>query len=121
VARLIHGPSVYICNECVGLTVEILAEYERTTFVEVLSKDINSAVIRTPGRSYPALVIQRDSFGVLHERAKTVLEGIRACNCDNSKVVDDCEELFELLDARKRHYEETLHARGVTSSPQPGV
>ena len=80
--------------------------------VEAYSEDTNAWVIRTPGRKFPALVIQGDSFSILFSRAHGVLERARACQCEDPQLVDDAEELCELLWGQLRHYEETLRANG---------
>jgi hypothetical protein len=80
--------------------------------VETYSQGVNGWVVRTPGRKFPALVIQGDSFGILFSRARSVLEGARACECEDPELVDDAEELCELLWNSLRHYEETLQANG---------
>jgi hypothetical protein len=80
--------------------------------VEAYSQATNAWVIRTPGRKYPALVIQGDSFSILFGRARSVLERARTCECEDPELVAEAEELCELLWNNLHHYEDTLRANG---------
>ncbi|SRR6266516_4683356 len=80
--------------------------------VEIYSKDTNAWVIRTPGRNFPALVIQGDSFSILFSAAQSVLERARACRCEDQELVGEVEELRDQLWSHLSHYEDTLRANG---------
>jgi len=80
--------------------------------VEAYSQETNAWVIRTPGRQYPALVIQGDSFSILFSTAQSILERGRACKCKDNELLEEAEELRDLLWNQLRHYEETLQATG---------
>ena len=80
--------------------------------VETYSEDTNAWIVRTPGRKYPALVIQGDSFSILFTAAQSVLERARACQCKDHELVEEAEELRDLLWNRLSHYEQTLRESG---------
>ena len=80
--------------------------------VEAYSQDTNGWIVRTPGRKFPALVIQGDSLSALFVKARAVLERARDKSNDQ-ELIDDSEELCDLLWSRLRHYEETLRANGI--------
>jgi len=80
--------------------------------VETYSQATNAWVVRTPGRKFPALVVQGDSFSTLFSRARCVLERARACKCEDPELLGEAQELCQLLWNSLRHYEETLHTNG---------
>ncbi|HEX9582150.1 MAG TPA: ATP-dependent Clp protease ATP-binding subunit ClpX [Gemmatimonadales bacterium] len=63
VRKFISGPSVYICNECIALCNEILAEDEEREVAEAITQ------IPTPGEIKDVL----DQYVIGQERAKKVL------------------------------------------------
>jgi ATP-dependent Clp protease ATP-binding subunit ClpX len=63
VRKFISGPSVYICNECIALCNEILAEDEEREVAEAITQ------IPTPGEIKDVL----DQYVIGQERAKRVL------------------------------------------------
>jgi hypothetical protein len=79
--------------------------------VEVLSRKTNAWVIRTPGRQYPALVIQGDSFSALFALAQAIADRARA-NGDDALVMDAV-ELRDLVWGRLQQYEEVLQQHGI--------
>jgi hypothetical protein len=81
--------------------------------VEVFSSDTNHWVIRTPGRAFPAVVVQGDSLSILARRAEEILHGLRAISSIDSEVVDHAEMLCDLLQERLDHYEAVLHKHGI--------
>ena len=83
-----------------------------TQEVEVYSRQINAWIVRTPGRQFPALVVQGDSFHQLFVYAQSVYERTR--NSADRELRDDAERLRDILWNRLRHYEDTLHAAGFT-------
>ena len=82
--------------------------------VEVFSQDVNAWVIRTPGRHFPAAVIQGDTLSSLYALAESVLARARSCGCADEELAGEAEELRDRLWGRIRHYEETLRASGFT-------
>ena len=78
--------------------------------VETYSQATNAWVIRTPGRKFPALVIQGDSLSILFTQARSVLERAHACRCDDPELIGDAQALCDSLWGSLRHYEETLRA-----------
>ena len=79
--------------------------------VEAYSQAVNAWVVRTPGRQFPALVVQGDSFSHLFALAQSILDRAREARCDD-ELVDDAEELRDSLWDRLQHYEETLRIGG---------
>jgi ATP-dependent Clp protease ATP-binding subunit ClpX len=63
VRKFISGPSVYICNECIALCNEILAEDEEREVAEAITQ------VPTPGEIKDVL----DQYVVGQERAKRIL------------------------------------------------
>ena len=80
--------------------------------VESYSENANAGIIRTPGRQFPAHVVQGDSFSHFFALAQSVLERARACDCADEELRDEAEELRDLLWGRMQHYEDTLRAAG---------
>jgi ATP-dependent Clp protease ATP-binding subunit ClpX len=64
VKKLIAGPTVYICNECVELCNEILAEE-----MESLSQQLSSPALPTPVEIHKVL----DEYVIAQEKAKKIL------------------------------------------------
>ena len=80
--------------------------------VEAFSQDVNSWVVRTPGRQYPAVVVQGDSLSVLFSLAQSVLERAQTCACNDEKLVGEAEELRDQLWGRLQQYEAVLREHG---------
>lgn len=80
--------------------------------VESFSQATNAWVVRTPGRHFPALVIQGDSFSDLFARAQSLLDGLRAASPAQPQLVQYAEELRDLLWRRVQHYETVLRENG---------
>ena len=81
--------------------------------VEVFSNATNHWIIRTPGRAFPAMVIQGDSFSILVRGAERLLHGVRAVSSPDSELVDQAEMVCELLQERLKDYEAVLHQHGI--------
>jgi putative ribosome biogenesis GTPase RsgA len=81
--------------------------------VEAFSQATNTWIIRTPGRQFPAAVIQGDSLSQLFALAQSILERTRACGCDDEELAAEAEELRDQLWGRLEQYETTLHAAGL--------
>jgi hypothetical protein len=82
--------------------------------VEAYSQAVNAWIIRTPGRQFPAHVVQGDSFSQLFGRAQSILERARACQCEDKELVAEAEELRDMLWGRIQHYETVLREAGFT-------
>jgi hypothetical protein len=76
--------------------------------IQVYSQAVNAWVIQTPGRRFPAHVIQGDSFNSLLSLAESVLQRARDCGCSDEELVGEAEELTDLLRSRQQHYEAIL-------------
>lgn len=83
-----------------------------TEQVEVYSRAVNAWVVRTPGRQFPALVVQGDSFHQLFALAHDICE--HAQRVTEPELRETAEELRDILWTRLLHYEEALHAAGFT-------
>jgi hypothetical protein len=81
--------------------------------VESLSKSLNAWVIRTPGREFPALVVQGDAYSQLLGLAQSILDRARAERAINKELIDEAEELRDMLRGRLEHYELTLRDHGL--------
>ena len=80
--------------------------------VESYAQDVNAWVVRTPGRKFPALVVQGDSFNGVFGLAQSILDRARSCSCPDKELVGEAEELRDQLWARLTHYEDVLRASG---------
>jgi hypothetical protein len=78
--------------------------------IESFSSSTNAAVIRLPGRKFPALVLQGDSLKILMDEAHEVARLSRRTNI--SELVDAADHLAQLLGEYLRHYEEALKKHG---------
>jgi hypothetical protein len=81
--------------------------------VESFSQATNAWVIRTPGRQFPAAVVQGDSLSILFNLAQSVLERARACSCADEELEGEAEELRDQLWGRLQQYEGVLHEHGI--------
>jgi hypothetical protein len=70
--------------------------------VDCLSEQINAAVVRMPGRTYPGVVIQGDTLQSLCELGAEALES-----------ADARKDLLEKLLAFRDHYESVLVSHGM--------
>jgi uncharacterized protein DUF6959 len=85
---------------------------DRATQLEMWSEQVNSAVVRVPGRRFPGVVIQGDSLSILFDLAMYVTEHLpRSADPELSGAA---EELAEKLFHHVRNYESVLGARGVS-------
>ena len=78
--------------------------------VEIYSRATNAWIVRTPGRQYPAMVVQGDSFNHLVALAESI--ATRARDCADAELMQDAEELRELLSNRLAHYVGVLREYG---------
>jgi putative ribosome biogenesis GTPase RsgA len=90
-----------------------------TAEVKVFSTDSNAWIVQTPGRAYPALVVQGDTFASFCHMAESILERARSCDCSDPELVDEADELVELLRARLNHYETVLEQAGFERPLNP--
>lgn len=93
--------------------------------VEQYSDAVNAVILRTPGRSFPGMVIQGDSLRILLRKAERGIESFAAGNMEEGR--DYLLEITEDLKDRLIHYEEVLKAHGFdlpysgAVSPQDSV
>ena len=80
--------------------------------VEVYTRDTNAWVVRTPGRQYPALVVQGDTFSSFVSLARSVAERAHACGCADAELAEEADELRDLLAGRLTHYATVLGEYG---------
>jgi hypothetical protein len=81
--------------------------------VEVFEQAVNAWIVRTPGRKYPAVVVQGDSLNQLFGLAQAVLEGVRADPSRREELLEDATALRDQLWSLLRAYEETLSEYGL--------
>ncbi len=80
--------------------------------VECFAQGSNALIVRTPGRRFPAVVVQGDSLHNLFVLAQSVAQQVRSGTVSES-LQEDAEELRDLLWDRLHLYEETLRAHGL--------
>jgi hypothetical protein len=85
---------------------------DRATQLEMWSGEVNSAVVRVPGRRFPGVVIQGDSLSILFDLAMFVTEHLPRST--DPELCDAAEELAEKLFHHVKNYESVLGARGVS-------
>jgi hypothetical protein len=84
---------------------------DRATELEVWSTQVNSSVVRVPGRRFPGVVIQGDSLSILFDLSMDLVDGFS--KTADSELTSAAEELAEKLFAHVKSYESVLEARGV--------
>ena len=85
-----------------------MTQHAERVEVEAFCQDTNYWVVRTPGRNYPAMVVQGDSFSQLFGLAQSILDRARACSCADAELVEEAGELRDMLWGRLHHYESIL-------------
>lgn len=83
----------------------------KTVEVEVFCEETNAWIVRTPGRKFPAVVIQGDSFSVLFSSAQEVVEQARRIG--SPALIEEAEELRNQLWAHLYRYEQVLEQHGL--------
>lgn len=78
--------------------------------VESFSETSNSAVIRLPGRNFPAIAIQGDSLKILSDCAGDLARLSRGS--DLPELQSAVSELTDILNGYQRAYEDALRAHG---------
>ncbi|MFP2928003.1 DUF6959 family protein [Pyxidicoccus sp. 3LG] len=63
--------------------------------VEILSRDVNAAVVRMPGRRYPGVALQGDSLKILIDSVEDVLDCLR--HSTDPERLDEAREELELV------------------------
>jgi hypothetical protein len=85
--------------------------------MELFSNESNMAIVRTPGRRFPGMVVQGDSLHILCCSAKEVVLALRAAKAAGASELDEAleeaEELHEALQDRVDSYERCLRAHGM--------
>src|SRR5947208_15653500 len=84
---------------------------DRATDLEMWGGQVNSAVVRVPGRKYPGVVVQGDSLSILFDLAMFVVEHLP--DTGDPEVGDAANDLAQQLWNHVRNYEAVLGARGV--------
>lgn len=79
--------------------------------VDLLTAQMNNAVLRLPERRYPGVLVQGDTLASLADLACTI-ERLLPPNADTS-LIESTRELRERLDSMLRFYEVTLEAAGI--------
>jgi hypothetical protein len=77
--------------------------------LDVFSTATNQAVVHTPGRRLPGLVIQGDTLWNLQEMAKGVVVDLG----EGGRPFENAQELADQLHGSLEHYEATLNAHGL--------
>ena len=72
--------------------------------VEIYSEAVNAAVVRTPGRRFPGVIVQGDTLANLSGLAEAV-----AAECAS----EEAKELAGLLDGFREHYERVMSEHGL--------
>jgi hypothetical protein len=85
--------------------------------MELFSNDSTMAIVRTPGRRFPGVVLQGDSLAHLCRSAKSVVLALIVANATGAsgleQVLEEAEELHRNLQARVDAYETCLRAHGM--------
>lgn len=87
-----------------------MSERENGT-CEVLSDAVNHVIVRTPGRSFPGMVIQGDSLARLHRLASEVCR--LANDVGDEELVGEANALCQELGERLSFYEGVLRSQGI--------
>jgi len=85
---------------------------DRATQLEMWSEQVNSAVVRVPGRRFPGVVIQGDSLSILFDLAMYLTEHLPSSA--DAELRDAAESLAEKLFWHVTNYESALGSRGVS-------
>lgn len=80
---------------------------------EVLDTSPNQAVVRTPGRRFPGVVIQGDTLSNLARSAIYVAQWLRPRQSAGDPVRDAAQTLLNGLAGRLLHYERVLAEHGI--------
>ena len=83
---------------------------ERGAEVEMLSSTTNSPVIRAPGRSFPGILVQGDSFAELTKGIGRIIKSLKEDN--HSEAIDEAEDLLGECKEKLSHYESVLNEKG---------
>lgn len=79
--------------------------------VEVFSDETNHWILRSPGRRFPALLIQGDSFNSLRTTARRISQ--RAAATGDQELSDEASGLLRTFDERLTRYEAVLREHGL--------
>jgi hypothetical protein len=79
--------------------------------VEIFTEIGNDAVVRLPGRKFPGLLVQGDTFHSLVLAIKTICE--RAQLAGDEELAGEADLLKDRLETMLGRYEEALHSHGV--------
>lgn len=82
--------------------------------LEVYSTDHSAWVIRTPGRDFPALVLQGNTVDSYFTLAQSLVTRLEASPLPDPIALDEAIELRDLLRDRLLDYETVLDANAVS-------
>jgi uncharacterized protein DUF6959 len=77
---------------------------DRSTELEMWSIQINSSVVRVPGRRFPGVVMQGDSLSILFDLAMEVVD--MSSKTDDVELRETAQRLARNLLAHLKHYEQ---------------
>jgi NAD(P)-dependent dehydrogenase (short-subunit alcohol dehydrogenase family) len=88
----------------------------------IFAHDGNLAVIHLPGREFPAIAVQGDTFHTLVAQAEEILAALAAADA-RGDIVDGVDDLVTRLRAVRAFYEDVLRDAGIarpyTRPPDP--
>ena len=108
--KLIAGPTVYICDECIGLCNDIIAEE-----VEKEEPYAGSAPIPKPSEIKAIL----DDYVIGQDRAKKILA--KATGHSVERIEKDCDRdnFMSSLEAKQYGLIDEVYTRKPTTTPSP--
>jgi hypothetical protein len=84
-------------------------EYEQA---QVLARDGNAAVVHLPGRAFPGLHVQGDTFAELRRQLADAAGRLRRA-ADGDEALDELDYAVEEMTQMLRFYETVLAERGI--------
>jgi hypothetical protein len=78
----------------------------------ILRRDGNWAVVQLPGRRFPGIHIQADTFAALREQLARAGRALRD-GPSESEALDELRGVVEEMDAMLRFYEQVLLEEGI--------
>lgn len=80
--------------------------------VEVYSEAVNHWVVRTPGRQFPSLVVQGDTFHGLYAELRNLTNQLGASPHIDPELQEEAASIAESLRERLLDYERVITAAG---------
>ena len=81
--------------------------------LEVFAEDVNYAVIKAPGRSYPGCLIQGDSLAILCRMSREIAKQATAAGINDQELLGNIEDINNSLIERLLHYQQVLTSHGI--------